>query len=168
MALRKITIQIEDEQYQKLRKEAFDRNISMGEQLRFYLDRSLGTSEDKPTTITYKKDVPGTNEPLSVINVDLDKINFPDASQLQDPSFGLVRKRPTDLTRVEGPEYTEYGGPLCQDTKLAEIRATILLFCFSVFLKDVRSSFVKIHFGWCLIIKCLMRTLVIIKCEVAS
>lgn len=49
----------------------------------------------KDTTTTYKKDAPETIEPPTVINVDLDKINFPDASQLQDPNFGLVRARPT-------------------------------------------------------------------------
>lgn len=38
---------------------------------------------------------------ISVINVDLDKINFPDASQLQDPKFGLVKACPAG--RCEAP-----------------------------------------------------------------
>jgi hypothetical protein len=51
--------------------------------------------------------------------------------------------------------------------KPTEIRATFLLFNCYVFSMDVRLCLVKIHFGWRLVIKCLMKALLIIKREVA-
>ena len=51
--------------------------------------------------------------------------------------------------------------------KPTEIRATFLLFRCSLFSMDARVCLVKIHFGWCLIIKSLMKTLLIIKREIA-
>ena len=61
----------------------------------------------------------------------------------------------------------DYGVPLCQDTKRGFDKSYFPPFNSCVF-NVVRSDLLEIHFGWCLIIKCLMQTVLIIEGEITS